>query len=385
MPSEAFLRIKALCSDAFYLYITLCEDEESSESELISQLESVLRKNPEVLNERDNNGKALLHFAAIRRSVEFIKVLVETNGGLEYVKAADRWGCLPIHRACINCNVEAAKYLHSICPESINIADNDGQYPLHCAIWYSIRGTDKDLENLIQFLLLHYPDAVSKPTMYGDLALHLACGKHFEEMDIVKLVYNAYPQAIRTRGSNGKTLLDCCRNIDTRSFFEAQLEWESQAREQRQPDEHGWIPIHRFLHSTESSVGTVKLMISANPKSAKACDSKGFIPLHYACKFGHVDAAKFLVDFDKESMKQVTLNGDLPLHIACREGKFSVINFILETSDYGVSLRNKDGKLPIQLLLCADVNRDCRLLRAHLDVLERLNPNSVDSHDEVIS
>jgi ankyrin repeat protein len=132
----------------------------SSESELISQLESVLRSNPEVLNERDRNGTglALLHYAAKRRSVEFIKILVETNGGIESAKTADHNGYLPIHWACFFCNVEAVKYLLSINPESINIANPDGLYPLHCALCHTSETNDR--KDLVRFLLLRDPSAL---------------------------------------------------------------------------------------------------------------------------------------------------------------------------------------------------------------------------------
>jgi ankyrin repeat protein len=122
MPSKAFNQIW-----------DLCRDRESSESELISQLKSVLT-NPEVLNETNDNGQTLLHFAAEQRSVEFIKLLVETDGGLESVMMADNFGYLPIHLACCNCNLEAAKYLHPIYPESINIADNYGLPAALCSL-----------------------------------------------------------------------------------------------------------------------------------------------------------------------------------------------------------------------------------------------------------
>jgi ankyrin repeat protein len=206
---------------------------------------------------------------------------------------------------------------------------------------------------------------------------------------MVKIVYNAYPQAIHVRGSRGFTSLGYAVG-NLRRFLEAQVEWERQAREQRQPDERGRLPIHRLLQSSDVSVGTVELMISQNLESATTRDNQGFIPLHYACKFGHLDVAKFLVDFDKDSLKAVTLNGDLPLHIACREGKCSVINWIMGRSDYGVSLRNKDGKLPIELLLCgADVDRHSleyveamnHLLRSNPGVLECLAGGNLHGND----
>jgi ankyrin repeat protein len=123
-------------------------------------------------------------------------------------------------------------------------------------------------------------------------------------------------------------------------------------------------------------------MISANPESATARDNTGLNPLHHACNFCQVDVVKLLVDSNENSLEEV------PLHLACREGKCSVINWIMDRSDYGVSLRNKDGKLPIELLLCANVNRDSleyveamnRLLslRAYPVIMECLAANDGD-------
>jgi ankyrin repeat protein len=125
-------------------------------------------------------------------------------------------------------------------------------------------------------------------------------------------------------------------------------------------------------------------MVSAHPESTRVRDHMGFNPLHYACKFCNLDVVKILLaDSNEDSLKEVTLSGEMPLHLACREGKCSVINWIMDRSDYGVSLRNKDGKLPIELLLCANVNRDSleyveamnRLLRAYPVIMECLAAN----------
>jgi hypothetical protein len=59
-------------------------------------------------------------------------------------------------------------------------------------------------------------------------------------------------------------------------------------------------------------------------------------------------------------------------------------------SSYGVASHNKYGKLPIDLLLGADVNQNSleyveamyRLLRAHPGVLECAVANGGDSHDD---
>ncbi|KAL3772825.1 hypothetical protein ACHAWO_006908 [Cyclotella atomus] len=382
MPSSAFDRIKILC----------LEVEGIPESELIPQLKSILRANPDVQYEQDEQddwGRTILHYAVDKRSVEFTKLLVEDSN---LVKTANNYGQLPIHFACHHGNVEVAKYLYSIYPESINIATMNGNYPIHCVLRSHARSSGH--EDLTRFLLLHDQGAVlTASTIDSSFALHVACDNG-QPLEIVKLVYNAYPQAIHARNSlDNKTPPDCCQDDHTYVFFQAQLQMEREAREQRQPNEQGQLPIHQNLQRFKIAVGTVNLMINANPESAIARDNMGFTPLHYTCKTGHLDAVKFLVDFNADSYKEVTLGGDLPLHIACLQGNCSVINYILEKCDYGVSSRNKDGKLPIELLLGARSDQDSleyveavnRLLRAHPGVLEGMVANSETLQGEGLS
>jgi ankyrin repeat protein len=111
--------------------------------------------------------------------------------------------------------MEAVKYLYSLRPECINIAGPDGYYLLHSAIDHNNRRMD-DREELTRFLLQHDQGAVSKRTNDGDLALHFAFR---QPLEIVKLVFNAYPQAIHTRNNKGETPLNGWRRPATEDIF----------------------------------------------------------------------------------------------------------------------------------------------------------------------
>jgi hypothetical protein len=106
--------------DAFVSIVALCgKDETRPEPELIMRPEIIIRSNPTVMSERDENGMTL-------RSVEFVTLLIEADGGLECVHVQTsgtihQRGWLPFHHACNFVNVEVAKYLHELYPESINI------------------------------------------------------------------------------------------------------------------------------------------------------------------------------------------------------------------------------------------------------------------------
>eukprot|EP00956_Cyclotella_meneghiniana_P037459 scaffold139217_cov25-Cyclotella_meneghiniana.AAC.1 len=81
-----------------------------SESELVSQLEAILKINPDVVHKRDEIGWTLLHHAAECRSPDFCKLLVDINPDL--VKSVTHRGLnrgqLPFHHACSRGNVETA-------------------------------------------------------------------------------------------------------------------------------------------------------------------------------------------------------------------------------------------------------------------------------------
>jgi ankyrin repeat protein len=246
-------------------------------------------------------GLALLHYAAQFRSVDFIKVLVEADRGRECVKAIDLDGWLPIHSSCFYGNFEVAKYLLLLYPESINVITGSGSSLLHLVVLGVGLGrngsNDEDGEELTRFLILHDQGALAMPDYHGGLPLHSACIRH--RLSLAKLLYDAYPNATTVQNNDGFTPLDVARRrnwTEILAFLQSQLELQHQARDIVQPDANDQLPIHRVLQSFEPSLGTIKLMVPANPESLAAADSRGFIPLRIACKFGHLDIVTYLIE-----------------------------------------------------------------------------------------
>ena len=98
--------------------VALCKNDDClDESELLSQLEAILKENPNVARETDEDINTLLHWAAMHRSPAFCKLLIDVNPDL--VKIADSYNMLPFHDACLQCNVETAKYLFHLYPDCV--------------------------------------------------------------------------------------------------------------------------------------------------------------------------------------------------------------------------------------------------------------------------
>ena len=167
---------------------------------------------------------------------------------------------------------------------------------------------------------------------------------------IVKLVFNAYPNAIHAEDDDGDTPLDDASETEIGSLFEQQIELERQARTERTPDNNGQLPIHRALRNADASLGGIKLMLAANPTSIAVVDNQGHTPLHIACHAGNLDAAKFLMEVNHDLSQATDIRGNLPLHLACMGGNCEVVSCILEQSTYGVTLQNSNEQSPIELL-----------------------------------
>ena len=266
-------------------------------------------------------------------------------------------GGLPFHDFCVLNNTETAKFLFQLFPGFINVADESGNYPIHCLVLWSRE--EEDISELTQFLLQYDQGAVTKQNISGQLPLHLAIGSG-RGMDIVKFLFDAYPEAIYIEWS-GCTPLELAREMQVEgevplteeiiSYFEHQLEFVRQSEEYPTLRINGQLLIHRGLHDGELSLGAIKLMVKANPAIVNAADNRGDTPLIIALNCGKNDIAKYLITVDAECLSRSDSRGNFLLHHVCSAGNCDIVNFILETSDHGASARNSEGKLPIQLLL----------------------------------
>eukprot|EP00956_Cyclotella_meneghiniana_P011257 scaffold15837_cov49-Cyclotella_meneghiniana.AAC.3 len=379
----------ASSNSSFDSAVDLCYNEEDlSESELMSQFQAILKTNPDVATKSDDEGVTLLHHAAMYRSPDFCKLLVDRNPDL--VRTAQLSGWLPFHGACSGGNVETAKYLYKIYPESINIPDMiGGFYPLNLLMdtsieeYVEVTGIEEFGVELTQFLLKHDRGAVSSPNTVGELPLHCACRGN-RSLTIIKLVFNAYPEAIHIRDNAGQwSPLDFAvyyyeENMrhELLTFFERQINLERLAHIEREANEHGHLPIHRAVQNGGESVGAIKLMVTANPESIGITDSHGCTLLHLACQGGNLDTIDYLMGImDRDSLKVTDFDGNLPLHHACMRGNCDVIPHIIEQSTFGVTLHNSDNQIPLQLLLFeSESDRDSLEYVEAVRCLFQLNP-----------
>lgn len=351
------------CS-AFKSIIALCSSEKNQPEEfLVEQLQGIVQLNPPDARERDGDGLTLFHHAAQYRSVAFMKVLLELDGGRAAVMLNKKCGPITFahlpFNAALDCgNVEMVKYLWSLDPEYMYGDDCEGETYLH-SVASGRQYADEVREELTRFLILHDdPDGLKKSDLnnHGDLPLHAACRVDSQYVPVIDLIYNAYPQALFCENDYGDTPLSLVHwPSDFWSYLSSQRRWIDRAQRARHLDTHGQLPIHDILRTKEPKFGTIKLMVSANVESLNIHNAQGYNPLHIACIQGYLDIVKYLIEADaNRNPLQIASRHSthfLPLHLACISGNCHVVNYILEMPNCGV-FKYVCGALPLDILLC---------------------------------
>ena len=337
----------------------LCDNCDLDETNSLDILRFMLNIDPTLPREVNGYGKLPIYYAVKYKSTAFCKELIDAYPESLRVVAGD-W--LPIHIACRygerDNTADTIQYMLEMDSELINAADNDGYLPIH---WAAMGGRTKSIELLLKF----DPDAASKEVndVNRRLPLHIACDFHDTSLSSIQVLYDAYPEAILiNRG--GRTPLGLARRQPTIEFLQTQLVYAHQAQDitvMTTADDDGWLPLHCALKDN-ASLGSIKLLMRANPAAVRVADRKGVYPLHIACEFSSVKVVKYLVELAGDTLNSADANNNSPLHYACRGGSLNVVNHLLEANIPSVSERNNNNKLAINLLLeCRGetLNRDC--------------------------
>ena len=370
----------------------LCANRDIDDVAALDILHLLLNRYPGWLREGTGlvgNAALPLHFAVGvgKKSPEFCKVLIDAYPESVEVRAAEEGmggGILPICEACKGGRLETVKYLFDVHSDAMLARDNLGQYPIHHAAYnfgqfglLGLKGYASDsrscVPEIIEFILSKDPDGASRGDYNGRYPLHSAC----EKIDVVQVLYNAYPQAIAKTSDRGHTPHDIAREAhrrytnpphtrprttDVTKFLDAQLVYYQKAQNIEilsTYDENGRLPLHQALQD-KAHLGSIKLLVNGNAAALQVADKGGMLLLHIACEYGTVNVVKYLAEPFDGHLNICDKKKNYPLHHACREGNLEVIKYLLsKQSSAAVSERNVDDKLPIHLLLeCDNVDID---------------------------
>jgi len=183
------------------------------------------------------------------------------------------------------------------------------------------------------------------------LPLHLACKAYSQNLQLVRLLFDVHPEAILAQNEDEETPLDCVlaygeENGEVVQFLEAQMAYARTAQDVRAMS---WLPLHKALHD-KATLGSIKLLVQANPSALRVIDNQGSLPLHIACESSSTDVVEYLLELDDTFLNHFDSGRNSPLHYACLGGNCRTVTYLLERNVPSVSEPNNDGKLPFHLL-----------------------------------
>ena len=181
-----------------------------------------------------------LHFAAVNAPRYIISLMLSLAPDAARVKTPN--GCLPLHNAASRNNIDILELLVNAYPEGVLEKDRYGRTPLHNAARMAP-------SSIINLMLSTVPYAASVKDCNGCLPLHFATAAvRLQKVDDIKLLVNAYPEAILEKNIDGKT------------------------------------PLHMVIgngHIKFSHLDFVKLYVGACPKAIFATANDGKNPIHF--------------------------------------------------------------------------------------------------------
>eukprot|EP00984_Skeletonema_dohrnii_P030557 scaffold22129_cov72-Skeletonema_dohrnii-CCMP3373.AAC.1 len=291
------------------------------DSVALAVLKMLLENYPRMVRDFRRNGMSLLHDAAsnhLPRAVEVCRLLIQAFRGLGLVLELDESmddvnvQLQPLHIACVRGNLPVVECILEVRPDAIRGESSDGRFPIHFAI-NALRKTPQAAVEVVKFLLSFDPSVASEevngittgyPLIYACLetnASNLNAG-----LEVIKLLYNAYPEAIVNAEATLRRLIDNSEFVDDVKYFLVdQFRYAAQASNLqlvRTQDENGRLPLHRALEEV-APLGTIKLFVQADPSTLQIPDSDGSLPLHIAAsKYECPDVIKYLLDLNIDSL-----------------------------------------------------------------------------------
>jgi len=306
----------------------LCQNQKLNETAKLEIVKILVDADPDSLNDRSNDSGLLpIHMAAKYQSLAFAKILVDAHPCS--LREKDRNGNLPCYLACESGSIDTIKYLFNADPQSIYSTNICGFNPLHFVI--SERGkhlTTRDRPHeteVVRCLLEIDPKSASRQAslevqpfmIYGGyLSLHFAC-ENRANIDIVKLLFNAYPQAINknVRGAsdlqwrNPPQIARVSGHMEAAIFLEQQLhEFAALVGGNR------GTPIHDALQNN-ATLGVIKLLLDRCTGGISALDANKNSPLHVACHLGRCDVVIHLMGLKMALVLEPNGGGKLPLEL----------------------------------------------------------------------
>lgn len=357
--------------------------------------EAFLRKGSGCIGSRDRHGRTALHEVVDRGSDAMLGLLCSNP---EFISLSDDCKRTPLHYAARSGNEGAVKTLLSHGARIDEERDVDGKTALH---WAAFCAQTRTLEELLK----RTADAAAKDR-HGCTALHWAAAKghysaasllldrkelnHELQEKVLLLMANIAPaKVIDAETDHLGTLVGWAVLRDHQAVLRAMMEVIKKKSESARcgTQDKGWMTVMHLAvwHGTKSTVELLKEMggsVDAKNRLGKtplhvaaedgkmtmvaylveeaganleARDDEGQTAIHSAASWGDRDGSviRYLVEAGA-SVNAKDNNGWTAMHAAASRCNHVVISYLKEEVGMAVDIKDKHGKLPLELAIACN-------------------------------
>ncbi|XP_074595007.1 uncharacterized protein LOC141850321 [Brevipalpus obovatus] len=381
-----------------------------------SKLKSLLKKKPlsDLINERDGNGRCLLHYCAecIGTSCVSLLLMAKPHSILDQ----DSDGYTILHLAVINgnhrmvswlCKQARSIVLEKIFPQFLNTGDSEGHTAFHWAVVcnesrcldiLADAGASLAVQDIHGAHPLHYAAQMSSPHNGISKDVHIG-------LDILKKLLDFPKINVNCRDKDGRSPLLWASSSGS---TDAIMLLVSAGADPGSKDKDGLTALH--CASSRGHVDTVETLINLCGAEIDVIDSVGCSPMFYSVTLGHADCTQLLLESGAEPNRQDhkgrtaahcgaakgqfetikilanhganlwmrNIRGDLPLHEAIKSGRKELVRWLLLQMPSAVNTANSRGRTPLHV---AAINNNLEMCKILIDSGAEVNPvMKLDGH-----
>ena len=300
------------------------------------------------------------------------------------VKEIDDKGMTALHHALQKSNfpifIELVQVLLELFPQGLKVRDNNGNLPIHFAC------SSNSPINVVKLLISTFPEGVREKTERGDLPLHSACMGH-ASVQLIQLLLDVYPNAAREKNQGGHLPFDLAVS---HSFFDpSQSNLDIiKALYNSYPDAasiktNSSLPLHDALEMN-APFNVIKFLVDVFPQGVRERDFIDNLPLQWACNSGApLDVVKLLYNEYPDSVKKKGWFGRHPLHLACENrAPRDVILFLFDSFPEAASV-TMDGFGMFPLSCLCSSHGDQKIDTIILKILLKAHPPAAYSQTAI--
>ena len=336
-----------------------------------TQLKSLLKKDPLLINKTGTNGNTMLMFACQSKNLAIVKTLLEM-GAQGTINKQNAVGDTALHIACKNGYAAIASVLvlngadltikNVLGKTPIEVCDDPAlkaKLELHLAnvkkmFEFVKNNRTQDLRQLLKtFRGVNLVDLTS-----GDTPLHIACQLGNKDIALLLLQAGANPTL---KNNNGQTPFDLVENETLKTNLQDQYNLTQFLFDAVENDS---LPeIEQILDRLPANQVSILVNSRTNPESAE----QGETPLHIAVKTGNKEMVKFLLDYGADVNAGDKYEAT-PLHFACRNGDGYIARMLVEFGG-DLTIKAIDGRTPLDACKTNELRID--LIKDYIEKLAR--------------